>query len=94
MSFTVIIQKLEKMQEKYRKLKKKIGNNQMAIQQLQSRKLTCISCASTQINLIYCTSCGSIPICKLHFRNRARTKQCPKCGHATLTRRWSIPVPQ
>ena len=91
MSFCVTNQKSEKMKEKYQKLKEKY---QWAIQELQSRRMICINCNSSQVNLSYCTSCGSIPICKLHFRNRARTKQCPKCGNSSLTRRWSMPVQQ
>ena len=96
MSFVVSFTKMsEKRKEKFQKLKRKIQENENAIQQLQSRsERTCVSCNSKNTMLIYCTSCGSIPICKQHFRNRPRTRQCPLCGQPSLTRRWAIPFPK
>ena len=93
--FVSVTKMSEKRKEKMKKLQSQIEQNQNAIQHLLSRAtLNCVSCSSNQIKLIFCSSCGSIPICKLHFRNRPRTRQCPKCGQPSLSRRWSMPVPQ
>ena len=83
--------------EKIRQLKEQIAKNEAAIARIQSQndtKLTCTLCNSTKIDLVYCTSCHTVPVCKLHYRNCPRTKKCPKCQQTSLTRRWSIPVPK
>ena len=87
--------------EKIRQLKAKIAKNEEAIAKILSQsdssdisKLTCCLCSSTKIDLVYCASCHTVPVCKLHYRNCPRTKKCPKCQQTSLTRRWSIPVPK
>ena len=83
--------------EKIRQLKEKIAKNEAAIARILSHsdaKLTCCLCSSSKIDLVYCTSCHTVPVCKLHYRNCPRTKKCPKCQQTSLTRRWSIPVPK
>ena len=83
--------------EKIRHLKEKIAKNEEAIAKLLSQsdsKMKCCLCNSTKIDLVYCASCHSVPVCKLHYRNCPKTKKCPKCQQTSLTRRWSIPVPK
>ena len=94
---------IKKMSEKYtkndkiRQLKAKITRNEEAIAKLVSQndsKILCCMCNSTKISLVYCASCNTIPVCKLHFRHCPKTRKCPKCQQTSLTRRWSIPVPK
>ena len=88
-------EKMSREKLKFEKLKIKIAENEAKISELKSKsKLTCCKCSSTRINVIYCSSCGPVPSCKLHSKNISRTKNCPSCEQNTVTRRWIIPVPQ
>ena len=88
-------EKMNREKFKFEKLKIKIAENEAKISELKSQsKLTCCKCHSTRINVIYCSSCGSVTSCKLHSKNISRTKKCPSCEQNTVTRRWIIPVPQ
>ena len=81
--------------EKIRHLKAKIEQNQKAIAELVSHSnIRCCLCHSSNIDLVYCASCHSVPVCKFHYRNCPKTKKCPKCQQPSLTRRWSIPIPK
>ena len=83
--------------EKFRQLKAKILKNEEAIAKLLSKvhsNMECCICKSKNINLIYCASCHTVPVCNLHCRSCSKTKQCPKCNQTSLTRRWSIPLPK
>ena len=83
--------------EKFRELKAKVYKNEETIAKLMSQNdsnLKCSLCSSTNIDLVYCTSCHTVPVCKLHYRRCPKTKKCPKCQQSSLTRRWAIPVPK
>ena len=85
------------MREKIHQLKAKIAKNEANIERLmtkRNKKSTCCVCKSDKIELVYCTSCHTVPVCKLHLRDRQRTQKCPRCEQCSLTRRWSIPLPK
>ena len=83
------------IREKIRQLKAKIAKNEENIERLMSRRIRkCFLCKSDKIELVYCTSCHTVPVCRLHLRDRQRTQKCPRCEQSSLTRRWSIPLPK
>ena len=94
----VIFKMSEKMSReklRFEKLKMKVAENETKINELKSNsKIKCCKCDSTKINVIYCSSCGTVTSCKLHAKNVSRTKTCPSCEQNTVTRRWIIPFQQ
>ena len=82
--------------QKIKKLKQQIKSQEKTIRRLTEstqQNLTCSICDSKNIILIYCTTCGTLPICNTHFRYIPRTRICPLCMQMTVSRRWSMTVP-
>ena len=90
-------EKVKEQKMKLKQLKEKVAENKKLIQNLtlsKQKKLACVTCTSKNINLIYCTSCGTQPVCNTHFRNIPRSRKYPLCNQSTISRRWSMPVPK
>ena len=86
-----------KDKNKIKKLKQQINSQQKIINRLTktiSTKLSCSVCDSQNIIYIYCTNCGTLSVCKTHFRYIPRTRLCPLCNGRTVSRRWSMSVPK
>merc|ERR1711868_303383 len=81
---------------KIRKLEQKIKSQEKTIRRLKKstqQNFQCSICDSKNIVYIYCTNCATFPICKSHFCYIPRTRLCPLCNEKTISRRWSMTVP-
>ena len=81
--------KLRKLEQKIKSKEKTISRLKKSIQQ----NCQCSICDSKNTIYIYCTTCATFPICKTHFCSIPLTRLCPLCNQRTISRRWSMTVP-
>ena len=81
----------------FKKLKNGIKKNQDTLEkitQILEQKTLCVGdCGNDNVSLYYCGNCNKAhAVCKRHFENRQKTKQCLVCGEHGIKRRWTIPL--